>query len=177
MPEKNLFPVQALGFGQEHIIRPHFLQDFISYHIGVIPEMIQHHNAHGKDEMQDPIPDIVLFSNGVSAAAGQPVKLHSENQDQHEGKPELRNTARERSHPADQPVTEAPLLPGAENPQKQSQHKGQYKTDAAKKQRISQAALDDFENVRLIFPGNAEIPVGRPLQPLHILDGNRLLEA
>lgn len=176
MTQEDPLAGKPLRFGKQDIILAHFFQNLVADHVGIVPEMIDDHDRHGQDEMEQPVRDAVAVE-GICPGAWQKAQLHGEDQDQHESQPELGDGARHRAGLADEPIRPPPLVPGAKQPQEHGAAEDQQESKAAEDQRVLQPAFDDFQRGHLVFVRNAEIPRRRPLQPPCILDGDGVMQS
>ena len=126
--------------------------------------------------MANPVADVVLPPYGIGPAGGQQPPDHAEEEYQHQRQPEFRHTAEYRAHLADDSVQPAVLPPGADDPQQQRQHKGQYEPRQAQQQRVADAGGDHVQHILLILVGDAEFSPQGPLQPAHILRRQRRVQ-
>ena len=137
--------------------------------------MIDDNNDHRQNQMPQTVADIIALSNAVRSAARQYTQLHGKDQNEQKGQPEFWNAACDRPDFTQDLIRQTVLKPCTQYPKQQRQRKDQYKTNAAKNQRISDPSPDYLQHIHFILVGNSEITVQRLLQPPHILSGNRIV--
>ena len=176
VPEQDGTAGQPLGPGQQHIVRPCLLQNPVADHVGVVPQMAAHHHGHGQDQVDDPVRRAALPPDWVGPGAGQPPQGYGEHQNQYQGQPELRNTAGGGAHPANHPIHQRILTPGAQRPQQQGEDEQQRKAHAAQEQGVPGPAGNHLRSVHLVLKWDAQLPPGGVGQPPDILDMDRVVE-
>ena len=176
VPEHDLPFVHALGLAQQHIVRPDLFQQLVADHVGIVPQVADHHHKQGQNQMDDPVSKVVGLAGGVGPGAGEPPQLHAENKDQHQGKPEFRDTAGNGADFAQELVQPPVLIPGAQNAQKQGAYKNQDKAHAAQNQGVVDAFGDDLGHRLLVLIGDAKLALQGAPEPADILGGDGVIE-
>ena len=131
VPEHDLPFAHALGLAQKYIVRPNFFQQLVADHVGVVPQVTDHHHKQGQNQMDNPVSNVVGLAGGVGPGTGKPTQLDAEKEDQHQGKPEFRDTAGNGADFAQKLIQPPVLIPGAKNAQKQRAYKNQEEAHAA----------------------------------------------
>ena len=169
VPEQDLPAAEALGLGQQHVVRADLLQQAVADHVGVVPQMARHGHGQGQEQVDRPVRG-AASPQGVGPAAGQPPQPDGEHQNQRQGQPELRDAADRRPRSAQEAVQPVPLVPGADRPQRQRAGEDQNEAGSPQEQGVGQAGGDDGQRVRLVLIGDAEVPRQGVLQPAGVLD-------
>ena len=56
---------QALGFGEQHIVCAHLVEKPVSDHVGIVPQVPEHHDRKRQDEVRGAVGDVILLPDGV----------------------------------------------------------------------------------------------------------------
>ena len=168
---------QALGFGEQHIVCAHLVKKPVSDHVGIVPQVPEHHDRKRQDEVRGAVGDVILLPDGVGPRARQHAQLDGEDQNEQQRQPEFRNAARDGAELADRAVEKRSLPLRAEHPEQQRERENEHKADAAEKECVARAARDDLARGHFVLIRDAEIPVQGVLRPADILREDGLVEA
>lgn len=138
--------------------------------------MAEHDDRQGENQVRDAASEIVCLSHVVSARAWKNAQAHSEDENEHEGHPELRNAARDGSNFAQRTVKPFVFMPRAKNAEAESKEKRKKEANAAEAQRKRKPCPDDLQHVHFVFIRDTELAAKRSLQPKGVLPQNRLVE-
>ena len=168
---------KSLGSSKKYIILPHLIQEFVTYHICVIPEMAEDHYYQRKDHMLHTIADTICHSYIIGTAAWEPSKIYTEDQDQYHTKPESRHIIGCCSDLADQPVDPLILMERTEYGDQNCQYKDHNISDSSQHQSISDQRFDHIHNRLPVFQRQSEITMDCIGKPPYILYPDPLIQS